>query len=82
MTLRDKVWNEVIEVLTKEGKFKISELNFDESQRHTVRRVLKNMERQGFLRRETEHAKIWRAGPRAKELLDLSERARVLADED
>lgn len=81
MTLRDDVWNEVLETLIEEGKFKIGDLDFDESERHTVRRVLRNMEELGYLRRESEQARIWRAGPRAKDTLNLTDRARVLADE-
>lgn len=81
MTLRDEVWDEVLRTLIKEGKFKISDLKFDESERHTVRRVLRHMEEQGYLRRDTPQAKIWRVGERGREILNLSERARVLADE-
>lgn len=81
MTLRDEVWDAVIETLVEEGKFQIGDLNFEESERHTVRRVLRNMEDQGYLRRDSPQAKTWRAGERAKDYLALTDRARVLADE-
>jgi len=43
MTLRDDTWNAVLVQLRKTGQFKISDLPFDESKRHTVRRVLREM---------------------------------------
>ena len=73
MTLRDEVWDEVLFVLSSKGKFKISDLKFDKSQRHTVRRVLRQMENQGWLNRETEQAGIWRLGSRAEILLDVND---------
>lgn len=71
MTLRDDVWDEVLTTLVNRGQFKIKELPFDESQRHTVRRVLKEMEELGWLTRESEHASIWRIGSKAELLLDV-----------
>lgn len=71
MTLRDEIWNEVLTTLVNRGQFKINELPFDESQRHTVRRVLKEMEELGWLTRESEHASIWRIGSKSELLLDI-----------
>jgi ribosomal protein S19E (S16A) len=73
MTTRDKVWNTVAHELKNRGKFKISELPFEENQRHTVRRVLKEMEDIGWVRRTSEQAAIWRLGPVAETLLDVDE---------
>lgn len=72
MTLRDSVWHETIEQLQRTGKFKISDLPFDEGQRHTVRRALKSMEEFGWLERETECSAIWRVGPTARRSLNIS----------
>jgi len=71
MTLRDQVWNAVLEQLRKTAQFKISALPFGESQRHTVRRVLRNMEKMGLLYRENNRAAIWRIGDAAIELLNV-----------
>lgn len=73
MTLRDDVWDEVLTTLVNRGKFKISDLPFDEGQRHTVRRVLRKMQEKGWLKRESEKAAIWRLGSKAEMLLDVSE---------
>jgi len=71
MTLRDDIWDDVLFRLVHEGKFKISDLGYDESQRNTVRRVLREMEEQGWLSRESEQASIWRLGPKAEMLMSV-----------
>lgn len=68
MTLRDEVWDEVLKTIARQDSFKISDLDFTESQRHTVRRVLKEMETLDWLRRDSPQAGIWRTGTRAQEL--------------
>jgi DNA-binding IclR family transcriptional regulator len=82
MTVRDDVWDACIRLIVERGRFRISELPFEEGQRHTVRRVLKEMEKSGWLTRESPQGKTWYAGPDAKELLQLSDQARVLSDPD
>jgi ribosomal protein S19E (S16A) len=72
MTARDQVWDAVLRQLNKTGYFKISDLPFDESQRHTVRRVLREMEQLGWLERENDRAAIWRVGERGRLLLNVS----------
>lgn len=83
MTLRDEVWNAVLEQLVKTGSFRISDLPFDESQRHTVRRVLREMEDLGWLSRENKRAATWRVGEMAELHLNISaeklEQAKVRA---
>jgi len=44
LTLRDQVWDAVLKQILKTGQFRISELPFEEGQRHTVRRTLREME--------------------------------------
>lgn len=73
MTIRDEVWNQVIHELVTRGKFKISDLDIEDSQRHTVRRVLKEMESMGFVRRTSEQSSIWRLGRLAELQLDVSD---------
>jgi DNA-binding IclR family transcriptional regulator len=72
MTLRDEVWDTVLMQLKNRGRFKISELRFSEGERHTVRRVLREMEEMDWVMRESEHAAIWRLGPKAEMMLELS----------
>jgi len=72
MTLRDEVWDEVLHELRRTGQFKISDLDFGPPQRHTVRRVLKEMEDFGWLRRTSERAATWRLGPQAEIHLNVS----------
>jgi hypothetical protein len=72
MTLRDQVWHEVLLELRKTGCFRISELPFDEGQRHTVRRVLREMEEMDWLARESTRAAIWRMGEKAELYLNVS----------
>ena len=82
MALRDDVWDSVLHVLKEEGRLQISDLPFEDSQRHTVRRTLREMENKGWLMRESERGKIWYAGPVAKESLNMDSRAEVLSDPD
>jgi DNA-binding IclR family transcriptional regulator len=72
MTLRDEVWDAVLMQLKNRGKFKISDLSFNKSQRHTVRRVLREMDELGWVRRESKQAAIWRLGSKAEMVLDVS----------
>lgn len=72
MTLRDEVWDAVLKQLVRTGYFKISDLPFDEGQRHTVRRVLREMEDLGWLERENNRAAIWRIGETGKLHLNVS----------
>jgi len=82
MTLRDDVWDATLRQLQEEGSFVISDLPFDESQRHTVRRVLREMEDRDWLTRENKQQKTWYAGKTANNLLQLSMRAKVAAGFD
>lgn len=79
MTLRDQVWDAALRQVYNTGKFKIADLPFDESQRHTVRRALKSMEKHGWLERESERAAIWRLGPRAELILKVNDEVREAA---
>lgn len=72
MTLRDHVWNAVLKQLVKTGQFRISDLPFNESQRHTVRRTLRKMEGLGWLSRENDRAATWRMGELAELHLNVS----------
>lgn len=82
MTLRDEVWDAALEEIISEGKFLISDLPFEQSERHTVRRVLKELESKDWVTRNNPQSKTWRAGEKAKEMLQLTETARVMADRD
>lgn len=73
MTLRDQAWNTILEQIVKSGKFKLSDLPFKESERHTVRRVARALEDYDWLTRDSPNAAIWRAGPKAELLMNLSE---------
>ena len=72
MTLRDSVWDESLMLILNRGKFRTTDLPFDESQRHTVRRTLKEMEDRDWLRRDTDRSPVWRLGPKAEMVLDVS----------
>jgi hypothetical protein len=73
MTLRDRVWSTVLIELRRRGKFRISELPFDEGERHTTRRVLKEMEEKGWLGRESPRAATWRIGELGELYLNVPE---------
>ncbi|SFG00505.1 hypothetical protein SAMN04488063_1105 [Halopelagius inordinatus] len=82
MTLRDRVWDAVLcELATEDAQFKISELDFDDSQRHTVRRVLREMENLSWLERTSDVGRIWYAGEKARRYVKLSEEAELLENE-
>ena len=73
MTLRDEAWNAALDQLARTGKFKLADLPFKESERHTVRRCLREAEGSGWVTRDSEHSAIWRAGPKAELLMNISE---------
>lgn len=72
MSLRELVWDASLKQLRKTGKFRISDLPFDEKQIYTVRRVLREMEKLGWLARENKRAATWRMGEMAKLHLNVS----------
>ncbi|MFC7018369.1 MULTISPECIES: hypothetical protein [Haloarcula] len=72
MTLRDDVWDAALMEVANRGQFKISDLPFEEEQRHTVRRTLREMQDKGWLRRESKQAAIYRLGSKAEMMLDIS----------
>lgn len=72
MTLRDEVWTETIRILVERGQFKITHLPFNESQRHLVRRTLKEMEGIGLLERDHKRAAVWYRGDFARQYLKNS----------
>ena len=73
MTLRDEAWNAAMEQIVKTGKFKLADLPFKKSERHTVRRVLREQQRYSWLTRDSDNSSIWRAGPKAELMMNLSE---------
>lgn len=75
-TLRDEVWIETLETLRARGELKSSDIDVEMSQR-SRREVFRAMEEHGWLTRDTDESKIWRVGPRARKLLNLSEEAKA-----
>jgi hypothetical protein len=73
LTVRDRVWDAALTTLVNRGKFKLSDLPFDESQTATVRRVLKTMIELGWLKKDSKGSSIYRLGPKAELLLDVDE---------
>lgn len=63
MTTRDEVWSRVLLFyLVELEPFKRRELGFPQSKRHTVQRVLGEMEYLGWLRRERPQSGDWMPG--------------------
>jgi len=81
VTLRDEAWNTALEQIVRTGKFKLTDLPFKECERSTVRRVLRECENYDWLQRSSEGSSIWRAGPKAEMLMNLSEEKLRLARE-
>ncbi|OYR81987.1 hypothetical protein DJ71_12575 [Halorubrum sp. E3] len=71
--LIDDVWDSALEQLIDTGEFRLIDLPFETSEIFVVRRCLRGMESSGWLSRESENAHIWRAGPKAEMLMNLSE---------
>lgn len=82
MTLRDDVWDEVLEKLIADGKFRLSELESieDDGQKHTARRTLRELERKGWLKRTSPQSPIWRMGEFAEMMLNVDEETLESAD--
>jgi len=79
------VASRAIKLALSEGSFKSSDVRRGFGRppsRHTVRRVLRQLESDGWLRRESDESRIWRAGFQARALGDLSERAEREADRE
>jgi hypothetical protein len=81
MTLRDETWNATLEQLARTGRFTLNDLPFKPEERSTVRRVLREAEAYSWLQRSSEGSSIWRAGPKAEMLMNLSEETLRLARE-
>jgi len=79
VTLKDECWTTMLEQVNRTGKFKLGDLPFKKSERHTCRRTAREMEAYGWLTRDSEHSSIWRAGPKSEMLFNLSEEKLRLA---
>lgn len=66
MTLRDLVWDDVLRRLPEAETIRLQDLDFDDRQRHTARRVLREMAELGWLERAPTRLHIWTPGPLAK----------------
>ena len=73
MVLIDEIWSSALEKLINTGEFRLTDLPFEPSEIFTVRRCVREMESRGWLSRESEHADVWCAGPKAEMLMNLSE---------
>jgi len=63
MTLRDDTWHITLLLkIVQAETFKRKELGFTEDERHTVSRVLNDMEQKGWLHRETPTSGVWHPG--------------------
>jgi hypothetical protein len=81
VTRRDEAWNAMLEQIVRTGKFKLNDLPFRPEERSTVRRVLREAESFDWLCRTSESSPVWRAGPKAEMLMNLSEEKLSLARE-
>jgi len=72
MTLRDRVWDAALTEIVENGTFLIKDLEFEESQKHTVRRVLGEMEALGWLSRTDSDTRTWQLGQKAEMRLSVS----------
>lgn len=73
MTLRDEAWHTVFHTLTQKEEFKLTDLGFKDSEKHTVKRCLREMSDYGWIERDTPQHSIWRAGPRFKALARVAD---------
>jgi hypothetical protein len=77
------VASRAVELSLREGAFRANDVRRgldDPPGESTVTRVLRQLEADGWLTRETEGSDIWRAGLQARSLGDLSEAAVEAAD--
>ena len=81
MTRRDEAWNSVLEQIARTGKFRLNDLPFKPEERSTLRRVCREAEEYDWLYRTSDSSSIWRAGPKAEMLMNLSEEKLRLARE-
>jgi len=72
MTLRDRVWDAALTEIRNNGMFLVKDLDFAESERHTVRRVLGEMEGLGWLSRSGPDSRTWQLGSKAEMYLNVS----------
>lgn len=71
--VRNEAWSVILDQLATTGWFKISDLPFEEADRHTVRRTIREMEELGWVSREGNRAPKWKRGPVADKLLQHHE---------
>lgn len=60
MTREKELQNEILELLDEKGRFNTLELTFELNERHIVRQMLREIEQDGILVRESEHSQTWR----------------------
>lgn len=94
MTLRDRAWNIILlSQIARVENFKRKDLGFSEEERHTVQRVLNEMEARGWVERKRPQSGIWYPGVLSKhyfgndydftvaEMEELEERLQSIAEE-
>lgn len=82
MVVQDRVWSEVLPILMANGRFTVSDLSIEEETSERIRDVCQEMEDCGYLEQCPDTNAGWRAGPRARRNLELTERAKLFADRD
>lgn len=75
MTTRDTVWSSTLRMLTDHSATTVQGVlnnddRLDESNRRTVQRVLREMEREGWVRRDSDRSGIWRRGERFAAIME------------
>lgn len=81
------VAQEAIRTAVVEGSFKAPDVTArvefgEQPSRQTVTRILRQLEADDWLERETPNSSIWRAGPKARLFGDMDERAEAAAERD
>jgi len=73
MDFIEKHWGSVLDQLVETGGFRLNDFPYSTAEEAMILTVLGDMEASGFLEGTTGGERVWRAGPKVTELMNLSE---------
>ena len=73
MDFIEQHWKSALDHLVKTGEFRLTDFPYSTEEEAKLLRVLGNLEVCGFLEGPTDGKFVWKAGPKATMLMNLSE---------
>jgi hypothetical protein len=80
--LRDEVWDQALQFLAEGEVVSLLKLEFSSSQLVSAKRILRDMEKLGWLTKRSDDPPAWGAGPVAQRYLNLPKPIRPTGEDD